>query len=122
MIKYFQFFLAMVFAFGALTGAETAPALSQTLAQNSDQTSKKIPRQDIGRQVRELSADIQKRNERLQILEREVGALRRNKAKAPSEKNPRFNAKIDRLKDQRDRLHKANQLDTIKRNSLRGNR
>jgi len=122
MTKYFRFLLAMAFAFGALTGAETAPALSQTLAQNPGQTSKKIPRRDIDRQVRELSADIQKRNERLQILEREVGAMRRNKAKAPSEKNPRFNAKIDRLKDQRDRLHKANQLDTIKRNSLRGNR
>ncbi|MEX2449330.1 MAG: hypothetical protein WD407_00575 [Rhodospirillales bacterium] len=110
--------LAVILAVGALSAA--GPAFGQTL---EDAQRRALERQNLERQERDLTSDIRERNARLQALEREIGSLERGKDKASDGgASARFNTKINCLRDERSRLHKANQADAIKRNRLRGRR
>ncbi|MEQ8194122.1 MAG: hypothetical protein RIB59_06510 [Rhodospirillales bacterium] len=112
--------LAVVLALVAPGAAGSA--FAQTL---DDAQRQALERQNLERQERDLTAGIRERNARLQTLERGIGALERNKDKASATdrgKSARYNARINRLKDERSRLHKANQADILERNRLRGKR
>jgi hypothetical protein len=110
--------LAVILTVGALSAA--GPAFGQTL---EDAQRRALERQNLERQERDLATDIRERNARLQSLERAIGALERGKDRASDGgESARSSAKINRLRDERSRLHKANQADAIKQNRLRGRR